>query len=178
LVSKYALSKRESAVVRLRVRTMPGDGWMSPVSVMCFRCRLSRPSGHSAAGWKFQWPHRESNPQPFSLQRSAATYPRMYCHFIRTHSKWCSFTLWHVELRKLITVIIKAYQLIYLESFQFISYFYKILVSAVHHSSTVHNEVSTGENQLSVVCYCSFNEFVATLNISGCLDLYHIINPQ
>jgi len=62
-----------------------------------------------------------------------------------------------IELRKLIAVIIKAYQLIYLESFQFISYFSKILVLDVHHSSTVHSDVSTGENQLSVVHYCLFN---------------------
>jgi hypothetical protein len=82
------------------------------------------------------------------------------------------------ELRKLITVITKAYQLIYLESFQFISYFSKILVSAVHHSSTAHNDVSTGENQLSVVRDCSFNKFAATLNISGRLDLYQSKNLQ
>ena len=45
-----------------------------------------------------------------------------------------------------------------------------------HHSSTVHNDISTGENQLPVVRDCSFNKFAATLNISGRLDLYHSKN--
>jgi hypothetical protein len=76
------------------------------------------------------------------------------------------------------TVIIKAYQLIYLESFQFISYFFKILVSDVHHSSTVHNDASTGENQLSFERDSSFSKFAATLNIGGRLDLYQSINLQ